>query len=100
LPVDRHGFEDTCACGVLGEDLIVRVGSERYAAALCRPHVRPMDFTGRPLTGFVYVARRGLRTGPALAKWLREAAAHAATLPAGRNRPKRNSRWTLSTKEA
>ena len=46
-------------CGVLGDELMVRVGREAYAAALARPHARPMDFTGRPLTGFVYVAPPG-----------------------------------------
>jgi hypothetical protein len=37
--------------GVANRDLMVRVGADAYDAALARPHVRPMDFTGRPLTG-------------------------------------------------
>ena len=42
-------------CGVLNDYLVVRVGPDRFADALSRPHARPMDFTGRPLKGMVYV---------------------------------------------
>ncbi|TMH52176.1 MAG: TfoX/Sxy family protein [Betaproteobacteria bacterium] len=69
-------------CGVLNDDLVVRVGPEHYAAALTRPYARPMDFTGRPISGFVYVAAGGVRGDAALAKWLRQAADHASSLPA------------------
>ena len=80
-------------CGVLNDNLVVRVGPERYAAALSQAHTRPMDFTGRPLTGFVYVGLRGVKTDAALAKWLREAAEHVLLLserkPAQKKRPDR-----------
>ena len=52
-------------CGVVGDDLVVRVVEDEMAAALGRPHVRPMDFTGRPLRGFVYVAAPAIPTGGA-----------------------------------
>ncbi len=68
-------------CGVVEGDLVVRVGLERYEAALAEPHARPMDFTGRPLRGFVYVAPGGYRTGKALARWLRQATDFAESLP-------------------
>ena len=32
--------------GILGDELIVRSGAERYTESLKRPHARPMDFTG------------------------------------------------------
>ncbi len=73
--VDGH-----MACGVAGEELMLRLGADGAEAALERPHVRPMDFTGRPLTGMVFVAERGLR-GPALARWVGQAVAFVATLP-------------------
>jgi len=44
--------------GVLGEQLIVRLGPEAGERALEQPHTAPMDFTGRPLKGYVYVAGR------------------------------------------
>lgn len=57
-------------CGVLGDELIVRVGAEGHAAALGSPHARPFDFTGRPSKGMVYVAPAGVRTVAQLRRWL------------------------------
>jgi TfoX/Sxy family transcriptional regulator of competence genes len=37
------------ACGVRGEDLIVRVAAEAADAALGEPGTRPFDLTGRPM---------------------------------------------------
>jgi TfoX/Sxy family transcriptional regulator of competence genes len=58
-------------CGLTKTDFMVRVGAEQYDEALAQPHVRPMDFTGRPLKGMVYVSPEGLRTNAALARWVR-----------------------------
>ena len=58
-------------CGVERDRLVVRVGAEQYAQALARPHARPMDFTGRPLKGFVYVLSAGCRTAASLKAWVR-----------------------------
>ena len=67
--------------GVNGTDLMVRVGKDGYGDALARPHVRPMDFTGTPLSGFVYVGPAGTRTAPAIAAWVERAIAFVATVP-------------------
>jgi len=72
--------------GVLGRDLVVRVGRDEMEAALRRPHVRPMDFTGRPLAGFAYVAPEGVRRTARLQAWLDRGLAVAAATPA---RPRR-----------
>jgi TfoX/Sxy family transcriptional regulator of competence genes len=42
-------------CGVNGNELIVRLDPEREDEALARPHARPMDFTGRSMSGFITV---------------------------------------------
>ncbi len=68
-------------CGVLKEDLVVRVGPKRYEAALSRPHVRPMDFTGRPIKGFVFVGPLGCRTDNGLKKWVTQVAEYILSLP-------------------
>ena len=60
----------TC-CGIVGDELMVRVGPLAYVAALARRHAREMDFTGRPLRGYVYVAREGLRTPHAVRAWVK-----------------------------
>src|SRR5712691_3014080 len=57
-------------CGLTKTDFMVRVGPDQYEEALAQPHARPMDFTGRPLAGMVYVAPAGLRRAAALAKWV------------------------------
>ena len=67
-------------CGVLGDDLVVRVGPGEYERALEKPHARAMDFTGPPLRGFVYVGPGGVRTGAALATWARRALAFVSSL--------------------
>lgn len=69
-------------CGLTGEDLMVRVGPEAHESALARPHARPMDFTGKPMKGYVYVAPEGLSEDDALAAWVNEARTFVATLPA------------------
>ena len=69
------------ACGVLGDDLIVRVGSEEHERALAEPHVRPFDFTGRPSKGIVFVSPAGVASDETLAGWVGAGADFAASLP-------------------
>lgn len=61
--------EGRMCCGIVGNDLMVRIPHEDYEAVLSRPHVRVMDFTGKPLRGFVYVSPAGCRAAT-LRKWL------------------------------
>ena len=69
------------AVGVLADELMVRVGPDGYADALARPHAREMDFTGKALKGFVYVAAEGVRHGSSLRAWVRRGADFAGSLP-------------------
>ena len=68
-------------CGIVGGEIMVRVGADRYAEALAVPHARPMDFTGRPLTGMVYVAPAGFKTATTLDAWVARGLAHVRSLP-------------------
>jgi TfoX/Sxy family transcriptional regulator of competence genes len=68
-------------CGITGDDLMLRLGPDRTEKALEKPHVRPMDFTGRPMKGYVYVATAGLRTETQLRRWLQLARDYIDTLP-------------------
>jgi TfoX/Sxy family transcriptional regulator of competence genes len=67
-------------CGLATEDLMVRIGPERYESALSESHVRPMDFTGRPMRGYIFVGPGGTRTEKAIKKWIEQATAFVATL--------------------
>ena len=69
-------------CGIVGAEIMVRVGRDGYTKALAAPHARAMDFTGRPLTGMVYVAPAGFRTEKALDAWVGRGLAFIASLPA------------------
>jgi TfoX/Sxy family transcriptional regulator of competence genes len=68
-------------CGVVGGELMLRVGPEAYPEALAQRHARPMDFTGRPMRGFVYVAAEGFESDEDLEAWLARATAFARSLP-------------------
>ena len=70
------------ACGVVGDELMVRVGPDGYEAALAEPHAREMDFTKRPMRGMVYVGREGIESDEGLEDWVDRGAAFALSLPA------------------
>jgi TfoX/Sxy family transcriptional regulator of competence genes len=57
-------------CGVVGKDFVVRTGPDHYDEALSQPHARPMDFTRRPMRGFVYLAPEGYRSNRDLKAWI------------------------------
>ena len=74
-------LEGNMCCGVIKDALMVRVGKDDYQAALSLPHAREMDFTGKPLTGFVYVAAAGIEDDEDLEVWVGRGVAFAKTLP-------------------
>jgi TfoX N-terminal domain len=66
-------------CGVEVGRYMFRVGKEQESLALSRPGVRPMDITGRPMKGFVWVDAREAG-GDRLGDWIEMAARHVAAL--------------------
>lgn len=75
-------LDGNMCCGVNGENLMLRLGAEAAADALERPHARPMDFTGRPMKGFVFVDPPGYESDADLEAWVARAIGFARTLPA------------------
>lgn len=69
-------------CGVVNDDLVLRLGPEQGEKALKKPHARECDFTGRPMKGMVMVVPNGYKTDSALRKWVEQAADFASSLPA------------------
>ena len=67
------------ACGVVGEELMVRVGPENYDDALSERYTRPMDYTGRPLKGMVYVEEDAIAAD--LDGWVSRGMEFAGSLP-------------------
>ncbi len=68
-------------CGVINDLLMARVGSGQYEAALALPHVRPMDFTGKPMKGYVYVEPAGYKEDVDLKVWIDRCIDFVLTLP-------------------
>ncbi len=69
------------AVGVIGEDLMVRLDPGDAEKALQEPHVRPMDFTGKPPKNMVYVDAEGTASDEGLAAWVEAGADYASSLP-------------------
>jgi hypothetical protein len=67
--------------GVQESVLMARVGPERHLDALAVPHVREMDFTGRPMKGYVYVDPAGLADDKALGAWVQWCVGYVVALP-------------------
>lgn len=69
------------ACGIMGNDLIVRVGKENFDHALSQPHAKVFDMTGRPMRSFVHVTAEGIASDGGLAEWAGRGIAYAEALP-------------------
>ena len=85
-------YEDKMACGVVGRDLMVRIAPDAFESALEEPHVRVMDFTGRPMRGFLYLNETGWSQNKVLRAWLTRCTGYAKSLPP--KRPKKSKRNT------
>jgi hypothetical protein len=69
-------------CGVNGEDLIARLTPEEGDELLASERgARPMDFTGRPMRGWLFVAPEATAGDGDLERWVRRCEAFASSLP-------------------
>ena len=69
------------AVGVNKDQLMVRVGPEHHDEAVSQPHARIMDFTGKPMRGWIIVDPPGYESDDDLANWVRQGVDFAKTLP-------------------
>jgi hypothetical protein len=74
-------LDGNMAYGVIGEGLIVRVPPEKHANLLKRPHVKPFDFSGKPMKGWLIVEVKGYKTDAQLSAWIKLGVDFALTLP-------------------
>jgi|SRR5579864_4694851 len=58
-------------CGVMKDDLIVKMDPSIYEDVLAQPGARPFDFSGRPMPGMVYVASSALDKDNVLQQWVK-----------------------------
>ena len=68
--------------GILEDRLMARVGPQNYERALASPGAHEMDFTGKPMQGYVFVESSGVKSAADLKHWVGLCADFAAKLPA------------------
>jgi TfoX/Sxy family transcriptional regulator of competence genes len=66
--------------GTSKRGLLVRVGKDQHARALARPDAKPMEMSGRPMQGYVFVDPPP-HDDQTLRDWLELAVAFVNTLP-------------------
>ena len=70
-------YKNKMACGVMKDDIMVRVVSEQYEISLKHTAVREMDFTSKTLKNFLYLAPNGYETEEKLMEWINLGIEHA-----------------------
>jgi TfoX/Sxy family transcriptional regulator of competence genes len=85
-------------CGIVKDELMVRVGPDVYDECLGLPHAREMDFTGRAMKGMIYVATDGFEDDEDLEAWVGRGVAFASSLPpkSGKRSDKRSDAKTTA----
>ena len=56
--------------GIVKNDLMARIGKDAYDAALEKKGCKPMDFTGRPMKGYVFLEPEGIDLDSELEYWI------------------------------
>ena len=69
-------------CGIWKDLLVLRLGTDNANKALEQPHVRPMDITGKPMKGWLFVEAEGYKKDEDLTGWVEKAFTFARGLPA------------------
>jgi TfoX/Sxy family transcriptional regulator of competence genes len=66
--------------GINKDDFMAHLDKADHETALARPGARPMDFTGRPMVGYIFVKADSLQTDEALSSWVNQCYDFASTL--------------------
>jgi len=61
---------DKMCVGILRDDLMARIDPQIYETSLQRKGCREMDFTGKPMKGFVFVSPEGTNSRNNLSYWI------------------------------
>lgn len=63
--------DDKMCVGVVKENLMARIDPEIYEEALTKKGCREMNFTGRPMKGFVFIEPEGIDLDEDLEYWVK-----------------------------
>ena len=75
-------IDDRMFVGVVKDELMVRVGKEHHDEWVRKPGARTMDFTRRPMIGYIFVEPSGLASDRVLAQWIEAGLSFTRTVPA------------------
>lgn len=74
---EKHMFGGVCfmvndkmCIGVIKDDMMCRIDPDKEETALSKHGCRPMDFTHRPMKGYVYVDESGMKTAKEFQYWI------------------------------
>lgn len=70
-------YKDKMTLGVVKDEIAVRVIESKMETELSKNHVRPMDFTKKPMKEFVYVSEEGFKTEEQLLHYIELGLEHA-----------------------
>jgi TfoX/Sxy family transcriptional regulator of competence genes len=97
--IEKHMFGGVCfmirgrmCCGIINSSLMVRIDPAEAERLADEPHVRPMDFTGKPMRGYLYVDAEGIDSPKALQSWVDRCVGYVGTMPLKKPKPKTMSR--------
>jgi len=65
-------IDDKMCLGIVKDDLMARVGTEDYDKLMEREGARPMDFTKRPMKGYIFIAPEGVDYEADLEFWVQK----------------------------
>lgn len=85
------------AIGVYHDRLVLRIGEDAANAAIESEAAEPMDITGRPMRGWVYVQAEAFKTEQYLADWVDQVQDFVATL---KPKPKKKAKNKAKKKAA
>ncbi len=61
---------DKMCIGIIQDNLMCRIGPENFEMAIDIPGCRPMDFSKRPMIGYVYVEKDFIQKNDELQFWI------------------------------
>ncbi len=93
-------LDDKMCVGVSKDRMMVRVDPAKHDALVRRPGAGRMDFTGRPMRGFLFIKPAGVRDARSLKFWVDESVSYVRTVPAKKGQRKRDTRQEAGTAAA
>jgi hypothetical protein len=94
--VEKHMFGGVCfmirgrmCCGIIDSSLMVRLDPDEADRVADEPHVRPMDFTGKPMRGYLFVDAEGIESPKTLKSWVDRCVTHIETMPVQTPKPRK-----------